>query len=455
MKNDFDYTYEYVHIAADPKKGRVLRVDHTTGKTWELNVAIKDSALLVRTAADEVKALLADLSDLAVAVFIADRFTMRRDNKTARLLIKLPIRSAELKESSSLKQELQDLLYWFTEDHWYFQFSDYVKRGRQVELEKRFPLAQEERSTRVALWSGGLDALAGLYLQLVREPEVSYTLIGTGSSQMMAGKQKKVFQKMDEAFRGRLKLIQLPIRLEKKKAPVVSDSRARGFVFLLLGAICALQEKQHTLYIHENGIGAINLPFRECEVGLDHSRSVHPLSLLRMSTFLGEILGQPFSFENPFLLTTKAQMCQRLLQEKPEIAFETMSCDSWHRRRPSQCGYCSSCLLRRQAIAVSGIEERTSYQILVSKERKRQKTDGAHLRAMLAQVDMLREIQQARDAWSVMIKHYPILQEMVEKMQAGSSAEQEILKQQLLHLYQEYVAEWDQVSPLIRQGLLL
>jgi hypothetical protein len=260
---------------------------------------------------------------------------------------------------------------------------------------------------------------------------------------------------MDEAFRGRLKLIQLPIRLEKKKAPVVSDSRARGFVFLLLGAICALQEKQHTLYIHENGIGAINLPFRECEVGLDHSRSVHPLSLLRMSTFLGEILGQPFSFENPFLLTTKAQMCQRLLQEKPEIAFETMSCDSWHRRRPSQCGYCSSCLLRRQAIAVSGIEERTSYQILVSKERKRQKTDGAHLRAMLAQVDMLREIQQARDAWSVMIKHYPILQEMVEKMQAGSSAEQEILKQQLLHLYQEYVAEWDQVSPLIRQGLLL
>src|SRR5690242_15633286 len=112
MKNDFDYTYEYVHIAADPKKGRVLRVDHTTGKTWELNVAIKDSALLVRTAADEVKALLADLSDLAVAVFIADRFTMRRDNKTARLLIKLPIRSAELKESSSLKQELQDLLYW-------------------------------------------------------------------------------------------------------------------------------------------------------------------------------------------------------------------------------------------------------------------------------------------------------------------------------------------------------
>ncbi len=456
MGNDFDYTYDFANIASELKKGQLFRIDHITGEKFLPKVAILDNQLLMRTASDDVRALIADLSDLAVAVYIADRLSARKDNRTARLLIKLPIRSAELRERASLNQELQDLLYWFTEDLWSFQLRAYEKSGRAIERTQRLPLPQEEPLTRVALWSGGLDALAGLYHQLVQEPDIHYTLVGTGSNSIMFGKQKKVYGKMDEIFRGRLKLIQLPIRLEKKETPTVSSSRARGFVFLLLGAICALQEKQHTLYIHENGIGAINLPFRECEVGLDHSRSVHPLSLIRMSTFLGKILGRPFSFENPFLFTTKAEMCRRLLREIPEIAFCTMSCDSWHRSSPPQCGYCSSCLLRRQAIAASGIEDQTPYQITVSKERKRQKTDGAHLRAMLAQVETLRGAQKAKNIWNVMVDTYPILQEVVEKGGVNFPEKQEAIKQRLLHLYHEYVTEWDQVRAIIiQQGLLL
>lgn len=457
MSGSSKYTYVFPDIGSVLEKGKLFRIDHITGKKSAPNVAILDRQLLMRTASDNVSALIADLCDLAVAVYVADRQSVRTNNHTARILITLPIRSAKLRERASLNQELQDLLYWFTEDLWSFQLSTYEKSGRPSEYTPRLPLPQEEHQTQVALWSGGLDALAGLYHQLVQEPDTHYTLLGTGSNNIMLGQQKKVFDKMGEIFRGRLKLIQIPIRLKKNNTQTVSSSRARGFVFLLLGAICALQEKQQILYVYENGTGAINLPFRECEVGLDHSRSVHPLSLMRMSNFLSKILDQPFSFENPFMFTTKAEMCQRLLQENPKIAFCTISCDSLHRSSPPQCGYCSSCLLRRQAIAVSGIEDQTLYQITASKERKQQKTDSAHLRAMLAQVDTLRKVQKSSDVWNSMVRLYPILQEIVEKdtmIVSEEQGKQEIIKQRLLHLYHEYVTEWDQVSAMImRQGL--
>ncbi|GCE15114.1 7-cyano-7-deazaguanine synthase [Tengunoibacter tsumagoiensis] len=455
MKSDFDYTYEYQSIHDELKKGHVLRVDHWTGEARNLNIALWDRDLLLRTTADEVSSLIADLSDLAVAVYVADHLSERRKKRTTRLLINLPIRSVELRERSTFKQELRDLLYWFTEDLWSFQFSTYRTNGRQSELHKRLISDYPKSSRRVALWSGGLDALAGLYLQLVQEPETDYTLVSTGSSLMMGGKQKKVFQQMNEIFPGRLKLIQLPIRLGKKEVKTEQGNRTRGFVFLLLGALCALQEMQHTLYIHENGIGAINLPFRDCEVGLDHSRSVHPLTLARMGTFLEKLLGHPFSFENPFLGTTKAEMCQRLLREHPEIVFSTMSCDHWHREIPLQCGYCSSCLLRRQAIAVSGIEDTLSYRITAAKDRKRQKTDGVHLRAMLAQVDTLRDIRDTKegDIWGALIAKYPVLDDIVRQDERAEKQQQ--VKNQLLHLYQTYVKEWDQVSPLIQEDMHL
>ena len=116
MGNDFDYTYDFANIASELKKGQLFRIDHITGEKFLPKVAILDNQLLMRTASDDVRALIADLSDLAVAVYIADRLSARKDNRTARLLIKLPIRSAELRERASLNQELQDLLYWFTED---------------------------------------------------------------------------------------------------------------------------------------------------------------------------------------------------------------------------------------------------------------------------------------------------------------------------------------------------
>src|SRR5436305_5186041 len=350
--HNLDYTYSFDYIGERLKKGYIRLTDHATNKTYTLQVAVDDSQLPLLNYRS-TPPLLADLIDIAAAVHMADRLSKSHGDMPRRILLRLPIRVSEIRDRPSIRKKLQEILYWFTEDHWSFEFIPYSKLGRPAEINARLPFFQETpRPTRVVLWSGGLDSFAGVYQLLLKDENTHCTLFGTGSSRIISSTQRDTAAAIEMFFPRRTKLVQQPFHLEDKSGRVKKSShaRSRGFVFMLLGAACAYQEGQNTLYICENGIGAINLPFRKSEVGLDHSRSVHPLSLLAMGELLSSILNQPFSFENPFLWSTKAEMCKEpLLMGAAESMFSTISCDSMHRKQPIQCGYCSSCLLRRQA----------------------------------------------------------------------------------------------------------
>ncbi len=54
--------------------------------------------------------------------------------------------------------------------------------GRLTELQMCMPFADPVQPVKVALWSGGLDSLAGLYNQLLAESTTKYTLFGTGAN---------------------------------------------------------------------------------------------------------------------------------------------------------------------------------------------------------------------------------------------------------------------------------
>jgi len=445
-----DYTYTFDHIGEQLKKGQLRLTDHATNQTRTVRVAVDDYKLPFKHN-QATPPLLADLTDLAAAVHIADRLSKNQKDMPRRMLIRLPIRQSDILDQPFIHHKLQKLLYWFTEDEWSFEFLPYTKDGRSSELRPCLPLPQATAyPTRVVLWSGGLDGFAGLYQQLKREQQVCYTLFGTGGNDMIAHAQRCTAAAIGRLFPRRTKLVQLPLRLsESRTIQKSSSARSRGFVFMLLGAVYAYQEGQSTLYIYENGIGAINLPFRASEVGLDHSRSVHPLSLHYMGELLSSILGGPFSFQNPFLFQMKAQMCREpLFADAAEGVFKlTISCDSRHRKRPIQCGYCSSCLLRQQAIAVQGIADETSYQITDALRGKRKRSYGTHYYAMLAQVQMMRKLLASPDPWERMAQHYKHghLEDIAEKM-----SEQECdVKEQILHLYQTYVREWESVKHII------
>ena len=222
---------------------------------------------------------------------------------------------------------------------------------------------------------------------------------------------------------------------------------------MLLGAACAYLMDQRVLYLYENGIGAINLPYRKSAVGLDHSRSVHPLTLLKVSDIISELLGEEFQVKNPFLFWTKAEMCKTLAKDgRNDLPPLTMSCDRPHRQQPVQCGYCSSCLLRKQALAASTLEEdRTRY--IVPHGKKPAGDTSLYLQHMLAQVSTFRGLLNVSDnpnlQWKSVIQRFPELDDIVDRTAMAENLLSVDMQRNLIRLYQTYVTEWDAVKPRI------
>lgn len=453
----FDYTYVFNDLSDEYTSVQWIhhREAHQATQTFRVRV---DDQQFHSKRHSHLSALLADCVDLACAVAVADRLSARKRYRSCALQIRLPVRHPEILGSASALHHLQETLYWYTQDQWTFDFIPRVAYGRLSERQLSFltPISGE-RATEVALWSGGLDSLAGLYSRLDNAPPASqYILFGTGLNTFIHSKQRETAEKMEHLFPDRLTLVQLPLWLdETKEMGKHSLQRSRGFVFLLLGAVCALLEGQRELFVYENGIGAINLPFTRAEVGLDHSLSVHPVSLLRMEEMVTHIVGTTFAFQNPFLFQTKAQMCVPLADSAafPQLLLSTITCDRYLRARPQQCGRCSSCLLRRQAIAVLQREDPTNYSLTTDPSQRRRVSDGDHLRAMLAQVASLRTCLAKDNPWEGLSTYYPQLLEIVDEMENEKVLPKQVLRSNLIGLYEHYVSEWEErVYQVVQQG---
>ncbi len=455
--SELDYVYRFDDIMQ--KQSLLQFANLRKNEQHDVYVKVNDSQLLLKRH-HQMPAEIADLVDLAVTVYIADRLSIQENGISRNIHIILPVRHPEILNSSPVVEHLQEILYWYTSDHWSFEFTLRNRYGRPAELQMCMPLIDSSNNpVEVALWSGGLDSLAGLQNRLLANPSMHYLLFGTGANNFVHYTQQRVAEAIGNKFPGCTTLIQLLVQLdETKNLPKSSSQRSRGFFFMLLGAICAYMEGQDTLHVYENGIGAINLPFRESEIGLDHSRAVHPLSLLYMSSLVSQLFGKSFSFKNPFLFQTKAQMCKVFTSlNTTDLVFYTFTCDRPRREQPMQCGCCSSCLMRRQALAVLGIKDQTPYVVTSAYSQGRicQPSDGDHLRAMLDQVKSLRSLLNSATPWFSMSKKYTTLSEIVDRTAKQEGLDLEKMKERLLQLYRRYVQEWDnEIQYILSSGLL-
>jgi hypothetical protein len=213
------------------------------------------------------------------------------------------------------------------------------------------------------------------------------------------------------------------------------------------------------LHVYENGIGAINLPYRKSAVGLDHTRSVHPEALLGVGLLMTELIDDNFKVLNPFLFHTKAEMMKSLAEDardaRIDLASQTSSCDSPHRKaqQPTQCGYCSSCVLRKQALAASQLEDNTQY--IVPHGNPPAENIRLYLDSMLAQVATLRErlkpSPQEDDQWWALSQRFPELNDIVDRTHTEENITLLEMRHQLIRLFQSHVSEWDLVMPLLRE----
>ncbi|MBE9112912.1 7-cyano-7-deazaguanine synthase [Nodosilinea sp. LEGE 07298] len=450
-----EYTLQFGDVLS--RHGTVNLVDHINKTESKVGISIDDRAFQCRTQ-KEFPSIIADLIDLAVAVHVSDRLAVQnlRQQQT-RIHAVLPVRHPEILNKNSFRNQLCSLLEWATGSRWTFEFSKRMNTGRIVEqqllIESSDPYVDE-----VTLWSGGLDALAGLYTHLKEKPEISFMLFGTGSNENASARQEQVFQALQPSFPNRLNLCRVPIRFSESNLHTKNKiSRARGIVFTLLGSACAYLMGRRVLHLYENGIGAINLPYRKSAVGLDHSRSVHPLTLVGVSNLISELIGEEFGVRNPFLFWTKAEMCKQLAEDANcDLPSLTTSCDSPHRKQPIQCGYCSSCILRKQSLAASRLKDQTRY--IVPHGARPAGDIRLYLQHMLAQVSTLKGLlnysENATFQWKSLTKRFPELDDIVDRTHEVEGLTSLEMRKRLIGLYQTYISEWDTVEPQISGDFL-
>src|SRR5688500_8466574 len=194
----FDYTFLFQPIQNHSTS--VGLINHSEDRRDFFTVSMDDNSLPLSTF-PIVSSINADLLDLALAIHAADRLIKRGKEVSFSFRVELPVRNPDIFMRSDIQDLLTKVLEWYTNDYWHFEFSKREALGRNVEVQAQIPWRNlSSKNIETALWSGGLDSLAGLYTRLLAKPDTYHILVGTGSNSQVHKRQRYIAQEIDRLF---------------------------------------------------------------------------------------------------------------------------------------------------------------------------------------------------------------------------------------------------------------
>ena len=407
-------------------------------------------------------AKLADLLDIVMAVYAADRRSPRSFKGAAaghrRISVRIGVRNPGLWSAAGMAERLHDLLYWLSEDEWSPHFVQRLAAPSAAESENFLFQMPPRGPVTVSLFSGGLDSLAGLAAHAPEGFGGSRVLVSGYTNNRLRHQQRSQVDLVraawghSEAFEHTAEVhhVAVPFGIRKPIGHQEEKSqRTRSLVFLTLGVVTALQGGADTLWVYENGVGALNLPMNETQLGMDNSRGVHPRTLVLAEDLVSMALEQSVRIRNPFLFSTKAQMCKALTDSgfADAVSF-TVSCDGFPQRmhnQPSQCGRCTSCILRRQSLQASGLAQHDQgyrYDVL-RPQTIRGKCHLYDFEAMRGQVHKIGRCLATDDPWRSLCASFPELARThAELVARGGLGDRTSIGDGMVDLYRNYAWEW-------------
>lgn len=363
--------YRFSFAGGIVQRGTITRISRSATddiletRPWRysLNDAPLVSGLNIR-----MPAVVADLLDVCVAMYTADRLAPRsvpHDTRSPearglrRIYIDIPLRHPDRWRAPAVKSSLEKLAFQVSEDDWHFRFSRRESAPRSAESQGYLFPEVERDQTIVALNSGGMDSLLGI-LAALRSPESeSVTTVSVITHGRMARLINQISNDLSSAGGDPLKPLYqrgLEVNLRgqgRHREDRESSQRMRGLLFLGAGTAAAIVEGNDRLQIMENGPGAINLsatPYQHR--GYWANRATHPATLDGFVRLVSLLLDRDFRVVNDGLWHTKGELVASLYEDRFANAFRhTVSCERFpYTTAKVACGKCAGCLHRMIAL---------------------------------------------------------------------------------------------------------
>lgn len=388
-----------------------------------------------------------DLIRVALSIYFADRCSLRYPNGRGgrsfwrrRIHLVLPVK--DVRRWKAVEGGLSETLEFLTEDDWTFQFEERLSESA-AESQGHLEVGGSPNVEWVALFSGGLDSLAGALQWLSQSKGVGVLVSGQTNSRLADG-QAGLLRQLRDSFPGRVAPLGVSYGFPDKKRFELGDfeptQRTRAFIHTALGAVAAHMAGKSELLLFENGFGALNLPCDSSQFGSMNSMGTHPVFLKRMSAFVAALLEEPFAISNPFLFCTKGQMLSApsaLMRQK--MLRDSFSCDLFpnYHHKERQCGSCPSCLIRRLSFHSADIKDQSDYTTDVFRlKRPLRDAEWTALTKLSRQADTLSSCLDDEDPWKSLCLKWPCLRRA--ELEMGSLNFSEGVCSLLLR----HVAEW-------------
>jgi len=224
----------------------------------------------------------------------------------------------------------------------------------------------------ICMLSGGLDSFIGAIDILNEEKDVWFVgHYGGGKGVILY--QNNLIQKLISRYKLSseqfFNFYASPVK-QNKREKMEDTTRTRSFLFFAHAIILgSSMDEDITLYIPENGFISLNIPLTSTRLGSSSTRTTHPYYMGLLQKLINNI-GIKVKLNNPYQFKTKGQMiveCKDPAFIKLNIS-ETMSCSHPDLGRyagdakPSHCGNCLPCIIRRASIEYAYGEDSSSYR---------------------------------------------------------------------------------------------
>ncbi|MBN8698841.1 MAG: hypothetical protein J0L54_04460 [Chitinophagales bacterium] len=365
--------------------------------------------------------------EIAGYVYAADRMVKRGSpdaveyhswSREMRFFIK--VRDYDFWKKKNVNQKLSDALTFVSGDLSYsFTFIKGGKDTGQANLYdvEGISLHKRENSV-VALFSGGLDSLAGA-LEVLETTDKNLILISHRSNNSAITQiQGGVFGMLNKDYPGRIQYFPFYCNLHGERA-VEETQRSRIFLYTAIAHSLSSLASEEEILVFENGITSINFYKRQDQINARSSRTTHPKALHLLEDFYTMVGGKRHYIRHPFLYNTKTDIFNKIKRfGKAHYINSTISCTKTfltfeNNSQATHCGGCSQCIDRRFAAFASGLEDEDAiYDVDISKDSIKSDEARIHLidyMRLVAKLNGLTEFSFTTEMMDVLTDLIPYL----------------------------------------------